>query len=137
MGSITVEKDYKINRDIIKDIKVIKVPLKLNLILLKCHFKLNINFRVWVHDLHKHSLFQLGQAQEVLEDCIIQLLVDRLIILKRADTVCGANVLLVEIKVSPSFSIFIDNNRFGSLQPSQPLQRKPYGNIKKRGDDTT
>lgn len=46
MGSITVEKDYKINRDIIKDIKVIKVPLKFNLILLKCHFKLNINFRV-------------------------------------------------------------------------------------------
>lgn len=137
MGSITVEKDYKINRDIIKDIKVIKVPLKFNLILLKCHFKLNINFRVWVRDLHKHSLFQLGQAQEVLEDCIIQLLVDRLIILKRADTVCGANVLSVEIKVSPSFSIFIDNNRFGSLQPSQPLQRKPYGNIKKRGDDTT
>lgn len=90
MGSITVEKDYKINRDIIKDIKVIKVPLKFNLILLKCHFKLNINFRVWVRE---HSLFQLGQAQETLEDCIIQLLVDRLIILKRADTECGANVL--------------------------------------------
>lgn len=39
-------KDYKVNWDSNIDIKVIKVPLKLNLILLRCHFKLNFKCRV-------------------------------------------------------------------------------------------